>query len=90
MLDAYEEIKFERGLTPKRPLFKKDGTESETDGFKSKRPFSGNYSEDFTRDKNKFGDFDSAEAAYSMGSDKKYARYAGEHRTNSRLFQRDV
>lgn len=91
VLDAYEEIKFERGLTPKRPLLKKDGTESEMDGFKSKRPFAGNYSEDFSRDKTKFGDFDSAEASYRMGKEGEYARYGGGCcGSESRIFPRNV
>ena len=74
ILEAYEMIKNDKGLSTKKPLIKTVDLEEES--FESKRPFASQYSEDFGREKDKFGKFDSAEFYYRT-SDTKYAQYTG-------------
>ena len=83
ILEAYESIKIERGLSTKKPLMKGP---AEDDGFKSKRPFAGQYAEDFQREKEKYGDFDSAEFYYRSETGGK-TRYTGRHRLTQDSFK---
>lgn len=76
ILEAYEAIKFDRGLSTKKPLIRRT-SEEDNDGFKSRRPQSGQYSEDFEREKEKYGEFDSAEYYYRTQGNEKYARHSG-------------
>ena len=73
ILEAYESIKIERGLSSRKPLMKGP---AEEDNFKSKRPFAGQYTEDFQREKEKFGEFDSAEFYYRSEAHGK-TKYSG-------------
>lgn len=73
ILEAYELIKFEKGVSVKRPLIR-GPSQTEDDGFKSRRPNANQYSQDFDREKEKYGDFDSADFAYRT-TDQKYAKY---------------
>lgn len=74
ILEAYEMIKIDKGLSTKKPLFRTE--EAEKDDFQSKRPYSGQYSEDFQREKTKYGDFDSAEFFFKT-HEAKYAEFNG-------------
>ncbi len=76
ILEAYEAIKYDRGLSTKKPLIRRSA-EEENDGFQSRRPQSAQYSEDFEREKDKYGEFDSAEYYYRTQGNEKYARYSG-------------
>lgn len=82
VLEAYELVKVERGLAPKRPLQK--SADTATDTFRSRRPYSGEYEEDFEREKQSYGtQFDSAEFHYraqTHGDDKKFAQHADSFR----------
>lgn len=75
ILEAYELIKQERGLSTKKPLMK--AAAQEDDGFKSRRPYASEYSENFDREKSKYGNFDSAEYYYKAGAEGNYSEYAG-------------
>lgn len=87
ILEAYELIKVDKGLSTKKPLMRATDVEDE-DTFHSKRPYASQYDETFDREKEKFGNFDSAEFYYKA-SDDKYAKYAGSS-LMIRFFQRDV
>ena len=87
ILEAYELIKVDKGLSTKKPLMRSaDVTEEDT--FQSKRPYASQYDETFDREKNQYGNFDSAEFYYKA-SNEKYAKYAG-MLCLSRLVQRNV
>lgn len=75
ILEAYELIKVDKGLSTKQPLLRSARTE-EDDTFQSKRPYASQYDETFDREKEQFGDFDSAEFYYKASNDK-YSKYAG-------------
>lgn len=75
ILESYELIKIDKGLSTKKPLFRTAEAE-EDDQFQSKRPFSSQYDETFDREKNKYGNFDSAEFYYRASSEK-YSKYSG-------------
>lgn len=87
ILEAYEMIKQDRGLSTKKPLIKTAAPED--DGFKSKRPYASEYSENFDREKTKYGNFDSAEFYYRTGSETKYSQYTGSL-LSKRILQRNV
>lgn len=88
ILEAYEMIKQDKGLSTKKPLIKTAAAE-EDDGFKSKRPYASEYNENFEREKNMYGNFDSAEFYYRTGSDTRYTQFNGSIDLR-RFFQRDV
>ena len=75
ILEAFELVKQDRGLSTKKPLIKANAEEN--DDFKSKRPFASEYNENFDREKNKYGDFDSAEFFYKAQTNEKYSQYSG-------------
>lgn len=78
ILESYENIKIEKGLSVKKPLIRR--VEEPEDNFKSKRPNSQQYEEDFAKEKSKFGDFDSAEFYYRSKGEEKYARFTDSFR----------
>ena len=88
ILEAYEMIKVDKGLSTKQPLVRSAEAEEE-DSFKSKRPYASQYDETFDREKEQFGNFDSAEFYYKA-SNEKYSKYAGRFPLTSRFIQRNV
>ena len=88
ILEAYEMIKVDKGLSTKQPLVRSAEAEEE-DSFKSKRPYASQYDETFDREKEQFGNFDSAEFYYKA-SNEKYSKYAGSIMLNSRFIQGNV
>lgn len=75
ILEAYEMIKVDKGLSTKQPLVRSADVADE-DSFRSKRPYASQYDETFDREKEQYGDFDSAEFYYKA-SNEKYSKYAG-------------
>lgn len=88
ILEAYEMIKVDKGLSTKQPLVRSAEAEEE-DSFRSKRPYASQYDETFDREKEQFGNFDSAEFYYKA-SNEKYSKYAGSIMLNSRFIQGNV